>query len=148
MKKFIAGFFTGCVVTILGVLAVAYWWTSPMLDVSVKIPTSAELGNPFSMSIAAFNPHSESVVLDNVDIPNAFFESFDVISVDPMPPDDSPLEGFGTRTWYFNLEVPPTTTRTITFEVRPTVRGRHVIEFDVCNSTEDCTSVAKAIEIR
>ncbi len=148
MKRFAAGFVAGSVVTLLGVLALAFWWTSPSLDVGVEIPTSAELGGSFSMNILAFNPHSKLVTLDNVDIPNAFFESFEVVSVTPMASGDSPVGGLGTKTWYFDLEVPSTTTKTITFEVRPTAWGRHVIEFDVCNSTGDCSSVAKAIEIR
>jgi hypothetical protein len=100
------------------------------------------------MHIAGFNPHSSFVILDNVDIPSAFFESFEIVSVAPMPSEDSPVGGFGTKTWYFELEVPPTTTETITFELRPNARGRHVLEFEVCNSTEDCLSVVKAIEIR
>ena len=148
MKRFAAGFVTGAVVTILGALTIVFWWTNPSLDVGVEIPASAELGGPFSLNIIALNPHSELATLDNVDIPNAFFESFEVVSVKPTPSEDSPIGGFGTQTWYFEIEIPPTATKTVTFEVRPTASGRHVIEFEVCNSTEDCSSVAKAIEIR
>jgi hypothetical protein len=149
MKRFAAGFVTGCVVTILvlGILMIAFW-TSPMLDVGVEIPTSAELGGSFAMNIVTFNPHAKLITLDNVDIPNAFFESFEVISVTPSPTWGPPVGGLGTKTWYFDLEVPPTTTKTISFEVRPTARGRQVIQFEVCNSTEDCSAVAKAIEIQ
>ena len=123
MKRFAAGFFTGITVTILGILALAFWWTSPLPDIGVEIPTSVELGASFSMNIVAFNPHSKLVTIDNVDIPSAFFESFEVVSVTPIPSEDSPIGGLGTKTWYFDLEVPPTTTKTITFEVRPTARG-------------------------
>jgi hypothetical protein len=135
-------------VTTLGFLAIAFLWTSPSLDVGLEIPTSAEPGGSFAMNVVAFNPHSEVATLDNVDIPNAFFESFEVVSVTPTPSEGSPVGGFGTQTWFFDLEVPPTTTKTITFVVRPTAQGHQVIEFQVCNSTENCSSVVKAIEIR
>ena len=147
LKFFAAGFFTGVAVLILGVMGIAFWWTSPLLAVTWEIPASAKLGGSFSMDIVAFNPHSELATLDNVDIPDAFFELFEVVSVTPTPSEDSPVGGFGTKTWYFDLEIPSSTTETITFQVRPTARGRHVIEFEVCNATEDCSLVAGAIQI-
>ena len=118
-----------------------------MPDVTVEIPTSAKLDGSFSINIVAFNPHSELTTLDNIDIPDAFFESFEVVSVTPTPSEDSPVGGFGTKTWDFDLEIPSAATETITFQVLPTARGRHVIEFEVCNATEDCSVVVRAIEI-
>jgi len=147
MKKFAAGFIAGSIATILGIVALDVFWTSPLLDVGVEIPTSATLDSIFYMKISISNPHSELVTLGNVDIPNAFLESFEVVTVTPRPIDDSPISGFGTNTWYFDVEVQPETTKIITFDVRPTARGRHVIEFYVCNSTEDCTLIAKPIEV-
>lgn len=144
MKKFAVGVVAACVVTILAIV----FLTSPMLDVGVEIPTSAELGGSFAMNIVTFNPHSKPVKLDNVVIPNAFFKSFEVASVTPTPTEGSPVEGLGTKYWIFALEVTPKTTKTITFEVRPTARGRQMIQFEVCNFTQDCSTVVEAIEIR
>ncbi len=85
MKKFFLGFVVGIVTTILFALALDCWWTSPAPDLSVELPASAEFGNCFTMDIIAFNPHSKPVKLGNVDIPYAFFESFEVVSVTPPP---------------------------------------------------------------
>jgi hypothetical protein len=64
------------------------------------------------------------------------------------PTEESPVEGLGTKDWNFDLELPPTTTKAITFEVRPMARGRQVIEFEVCNYTQTCSTLVNAIEIR
>ena len=148
MKKFIAGFFAGCVATSIGIIALGVFWTSPALDASAEIPDTVAIGTTFLMPVSAFNPHDQMVVLDNVDIPNEFFESFEVVSVSPTPTEESPIGGFGTQTWYFEIEVAPGATETAVFELRPIAKGRPVIEFTVCNSTEDCSAVVQAIEIQ
>ena len=148
MKKFLWGVATGIAVSILAAGILLSVWTSPSLDVRVEAPASAGVGRVFLVTVFVSNPHSEATSLGNVDIPNEFFASFEVVSVTPTATSgESPVGGFGSKTWYFDYELPPLASENIVLEVKAIARGRHVIEFYVCNSTEECSPVAKSIEI-
>lgn len=147
MKKFFWGFAAGIAVVVFAEVLLFFVWTSPMLDVRVEAPTSAEIGHVFLVTVFVSNPHSEASSLGNVDIPNKFFDSFEVVSVSPRATSESPVGGFGSQTWYFDSELQPLASGNVVFEVKAIARGRHVIEFEVCNSTEECSPVAKSIEI-
>lgn len=147
MKKYFAGFFSGIIATILFVTGVLLLWSGPILDVSVSIPESVEMSDTFDMVINAQNPHPEIVALDNVDIPDSFFELFEVVSVSPQATPGSPVEGMGTKTWYFEIDVQPMETTTVVFVLRPLKQGQHIVNFEVSNATEDNTEVVKSIKV-
>lgn len=143
----IIGFAAGIIMAVAAMAGFAFWWTSPIPDVTAEIPDSVVLDQRFEISILVSNPHDEALVLSNVDIPDEFFTSFNVVGVWPMPADSDPLRGLGSQTWFFELEIPLGDEQVITFEVLPFMTGDHVIEFDVCNATEDCTRIVRAIAV-
>lgn len=115
MKNFIIGCTVGIVigiaagllVAIAGITGFSLWWTSPIPDVTAEIPPSVALDQRFNIDILVSNPHDETVVLSNVDIPSEFFASFEVVGVRPVPADPDPLGGFGSQTWYFDMVIAP-----------------------------------------
>ncbi len=152
MRRFWAGFGLGVlstvVVGIAGVIAIATFFTGPMPAVSVQLPEEVVLGDEFPLTLDVSNPHSEDVVLDNVDIPNRFFETFEIVSISPAPSEGSPVGGLGTQTWYFDRELSPGGSYQITLNLKALKSGIHPVEFDVCNSYQDCTTFVGVIEVR
>lgn len=147
MKKFLAGFISGILVTLFLAISLPLFWSGPVLDVDVSFPESIKITDSFDLIINAKNPHSEVVELDNIDIPESFFESFEVISVSPQAISGSPVGGMGTRTWYFEIDVQPQEETTVIYKLKPLKQGQHVLELEVCNATEDGSQVAKPITV-
>ncbi len=151
MKRFWAGFGLGVLSTIVvgiaAIIAFGMFFTGPMVIVSVQAPDIAEVGISFPVVLEISNPHSENVALDNIDVPDRNFEIFEIISITPGPIEGSPVGGFGTQTYYMELELKPGASERITLEVRAIEPGNHTLEFDVCNSYEDCSRVVSSIEV-
>ncbi len=146
MRNLAIGFVLGVAVTIAGVIALAVLFTGPALIVKASAPASAMLDGPVLITIEATNPHDDPVILDNVDAPNKFFQNLDIVAVRPSPSPESPVGGFGSQTWYFEISVPPQETRTVELDVVAKHPGAHVAEFRVCNSYEDCSLIVVPIE--
>ncbi len=146
-KGFAAGGATTFVLAIVGVIAVGMLFTGPQLDVQIQMPDSVTVGEPFVIEIEASNPHSEMIELDNVDFPNGVFDDLEVVDVNPVASDDSPISGFGSQTWYFEVPLQPGDRRTVEFTVRAIQVGSPVIQFYVCNGYEDCTTVVRRIRV-
>lgn len=147
MKKFLAGFIAGILATVLFAAALLIFWTGPILDVSVSVPESVEMTETFDLIIHAVNPHGEVVALDNVDIPESFFDLFEVVSVTPEASSSSPVGGMGTKTWYFEIDVLPQGETSVVFKLKPLKEGQHVIDLEVCNATEDGSQIVKSITV-
>lgn len=151
MGRFWAGFalgvFTTIVVAVAAGVAITYLYTGPAPAVSVALPDAAVVGTGFTIVVDVSNPHSENVALGNLDIPDRFFESFEVSSVAPEASAESPIGGFGSQTWFFDMELEPGASQRFTLSVTPIRPGTHVVEFDVCNSFEDCTRFVGAIDV-
>ena len=161
MKKFIGGLVTGITLVIIIIPVLGYFYTGPVLDTTIKIPKSAKLNRNFIIKITVYNPNPVAVTLDNVEIPLSVFDVFEIklkkpilkedgpISLKtPVLDEDEPLNFLGTKTWYFDLKIPPLSTKNILFEVQPKSPGNHVIKFSICNSTLECSVQAKRIIIQ
>lgn len=147
MRRFWSGFALGVVSTLVGLFAVVLIFSGPRLAVALEVPEEIVVGQEFAVTVAVSNPHQESVVLDNLDIPNSFFEIFEVVSVSPAASSDSPVGGFGTQTWYYDRTLDPGGTYEIVLMLRPLEAGSHPIDMDVCNSYEDCTSLVTSLTV-
>ena len=146
MRNLAIGFVLGVAATIAGVIAVAVLVTGPALIVKASAPASAMLEVPVLITIEATNPHDDPVILDNVHVPDKFFQNLDIVAIRPSPSPDSPLEFFGSKTWYFEISVPPQEMRTIELDVVAYQPGTHVAEFSVCNYYEVCSQIVVPIE--
>ncbi len=146
MRNLAIGFVLGVAVTIAGGYALLTLFTGPALIVNVSAPASATLEGPVLITIEATNPHDDAVILDNVDVPDRFFQNLDIVAVRPSPSPESPVRGLFSQTWYFEISVPPQETRTVELDVVAKHPGAHVAEFDVCNFYAECSSIVVPIE--
>ena len=146
-KGFAVGGATTAVFAIAGAIAIGLWFTGPQLIVQVEMPDSVIRGEPFVIEIEASNPHSEAIELNNVDFPHGVFDDFEVVDVNPLASRESPVRWPGGQTWYFDALLQPGDRRRVEFTVRAVQVGSPVIQFDVCNAYEDCTTVVRRIRV-
>ncbi len=148
---FWAGFALGAFVTILlvigGLVAFGALFTGPRPAVHAAIPDTVVVGEPFVITITASNPHEQTIVLDNVEFPDRFFEGFEILEVRPEATGESPVRLPRLRVWYFDHPIEPGETRTLEFTARATRAGGLAVEFGVCNSYEDCAGVTRAVQV-
>ncbi len=146
MRNLAIGFVLGVAVTIAGALALVFFFTGPALMVTASAPASATLVGPVVITIEATNPHDDPVILHNVDVPNRFFQNLDIVAVRPSATLESPVGGFGSQTWFFEISVPPQESRTVELDVVAKHPGAYVAEFEVCTSYEACSLMVVPIE--
>ncbi|MGI9470213.1 MAG: hypothetical protein ACR2NZ_01690 [Rubripirellula sp.] len=141
MWKFIGGFVCGSIFTVVvGGLAAFVFLIHELPNVtsSMTCAPSAEVGEPVELSVTATNDHDEALVLNAIDIDEAFLEGFQVTSVDPEPIEES--RSFGMRRWTFGRDVEPGETVEVTFTMNAAIPGHYVGDVDVCNPNEDFTT--------
>ncbi len=144
---FAVGMGTMVALVIMAIIIVVAFFIRPQLAVDVTVAEAVRIGEPFVVRLETSNPHEEVVELDNIDIPDRFFEAFEVLSVSPAASADSPIGGFGSQTWFFDSAVQPGENRTVELSVQPNELGNHVLELEVCNGYEDCTMVTRPIAV-
>ncbi len=87
------------------------------------------MGEEFTVSMELYNPHAESVELDNIEVSSQTLEFFEILA---LYPDGFRSDFFGMGVWYIEKDIAPTAQQ---------------IELGVCNAFEDCTPVTHPIDI-
>ena len=139
-----AGVATTFVFGIAAIFAVAFLWTGPQLVVTATAPDTAVVGEEFTVSIEVFNPHAESVELDNIEASSQTLELFDVTAVYP---EGTRSDFFGIGVWYLDKVIVPSAQQLVTINMRARRPGMGLIELALCNAYEDCSPVVHPIEI-
>jgi hypothetical protein len=118
-----------------------------MLAVQVDEPRRAVVGEPFALRVAISNPGSQTVNFSDLDIPDDFFDHFQIESLSPAASSDSPVRGFGTHTYYFETDVQPGATEHVELMLQPINAGSHLVQFDVCSSGMYCSTIWRTVEV-
>lgn len=142
MKQFVVGCLAISALLFIGMIALFYFVfvrELPTLEASITSPASVTVDSTFDAVITAENPHSDSIVLDSIDVEDVFLEGFQVVSVTPKPSDTYSI--FGYRTWEFNQAVQPGEMVEVTFTFRAVQPGHYTGDVDVCNPNQDFKTV-------
>ncbi len=110
MRKVLLGIAAFVIVALVALFKIN---SGPELSVRISAPNSILVGETFALVLHLSNPHSEPVTLDSVEIDNAVFATFEVISVTPEPSKPSQSfgpESFGWEYWTFQRVFEPATT--------------------------------------
>jgi hypothetical protein len=149
MKKGIIGclgvfLVTGLVTAVL--IGVWLFTEKPLLDASLSIPSEIEIDSTVAMVITVTNPHDESVVLDSIDIGNAFLEGFLVVSILPEPVDTMSI--FGERSWEFGEDVAPGASLEIHFKLKAIQQGHFSGDIGTYNPNQDFQTLFADVVVR
>jgi hypothetical protein len=139
-----AGVATTFVLGIAVIIAVAVLWTGPPLVVTATAPDTAVVGEEFTVSMEVFNPHAESVELDNIEASSQMLELFEVTAVYP---EGTRSDFFGIGVWYLDKVIVPSAQQLVTVSMRARRPGLGLIELRLCNAYEDCSPVVHPIDV-
>ena len=149
MNKYLVGclgvsFVVG--ISLLGAVAFFLLSEFPVLDASLSVPPEASLGATITMVVTTTNTHTKAIKLDSIDVGDTFLEGFRVLSVDPEPSDT--MRVFGMRTWFFGERVEPGDSLDVRFALEAVMEGHFSGDVDVCNPTQDFTTLIADVVIR
>lgn len=143
MKKVLVGCLGVALLLVTLVVAGLWWWfrASPELEATLTLPLEVQLEVPVDMVITAKNPHPKPVILDSIDIGDAFLAGFQIIRIEPEPEGTTDLPFLDQRSWAFEKVVPPGGSMAVTFTLRPVTEGRFTGSVDVCNPKQQFKSL-------
>ena len=149
MKKFAM---IGCggiaILMMVFVAAISVWLFRelPVLSASISAPSMVQLDSELTLVVTATNPHQKAIVLDSIDIADSFLEGFQIVDVEPKPTSTGQI--IGMRTWAFGFPVEPGASREISFKMKAVQEGHFSGDVDVCNPTQDFTTVIADVVVR
>jgi hypothetical protein len=150
MRKLALGCLVIAGVAVFSVFSVAKYALRelPMLESELTAPSMVTLDEPITLVVTATNKNQEAVTLDSIDVDNAFLSGFQVLEVNPEPTESSDIPLLDQRTWAFGRSIPPGGQVAVAFKLKPVQTGHFVGDIDVCNPTQDFSTVYADIVVR
>ena len=144
MKKVILGCLAVVALQIAGG-AVLFWYLflreTALLEAQLTVPNEVRVGETTELTVETSNPHSGPVILDSIDIDDAFLRGFQVLSVAPEPTGTEQVPFIDQRSWSFGRSVPPGGKLAVRFTLKSLQVGHFVGNVDVCNPNQDYKSL-------
>ena len=148
MKQIAIGCLAAVVLMAVFLTAVGLWLLRelPVLTPSISAPSVVQLDSELKLVVTASNSHTESIVLDSIDIDDSFLEGFQVVEIAPVPKDTMHI--FGMRSWEFGITVSPGESQEVEFTMKAVQEGHFSGDVDVCNPNQDFTTVIADVVVR
>ena len=115
-------------------------------QVEFNAPSTAKVGETFTLSITATNMGDEKTTLNSIDIYDELLDGFEVVRISPGSTEKMDLMNF--RSHYFsglNLDAGESTT--VSFELKAVKPGMWSGDVDCCTPSESFSSATVAIEV-
>jgi hypothetical protein len=149
-KKAIAwGCGIAALICLAGVAVVVIFVTNVAQDVKevgvfVNGPTDVVVGQTFELSVTVTNERPQKILaLSDVDIAENYLAGFTVSSIDPRPKSNKHVPIDNSRSFTFEVQIPPGTSRTFTFTLRAEKAGLYRGDVDVCEGSRFITGMAQ-----
>ncbi|MGI9455310.1 MAG: hypothetical protein ACR2NU_02045 [Aeoliella sp.] len=149
MKKTLAFLgVSGLAVVIVCAIGIAWLLVEkPKLDAKLTCPRSVIVGETFDLVLETRNRHSDSIILDSIDVDTGFLSGFKIVSITPQPMEPYDIGIIGMRSWGFGESVSPGESLTVTFTLTAVKQGHYKGDVDVCNPNQDFTTVIPNVDI-
>ena len=149
-KKAIAwGCGIAALVCLAGITAVVLSFVYVVQDVkgvgvSVNGPTDVAVGQTFELSVIVTNERPRKVLaLSDVDIAEDYLAGFTVSTIDPKPKSNKHVPIDNSRSFTFDVQIPPRASRMFTFTLRAEKPGLYRGDVDVCERARFITGMAQ-----
>ncbi len=104
------------------------------ITVAVNAPSQAPARQPFQITVDVTNTATTTQNLNSIDIYDGWHDGF-VIS-QTTPATTSKIRIMDFTSYFFEKDIPPGQTLTVTFDVTPTTVGSYTGDWDICINTE------------
>ena len=149
-KKAIAwGCGIAALVCLVGVAALALSFAYIVQDVkgvgvSVNGPTDVVVGQTFELSVTVTNERPRKVLaLSDIDIAEDYLAGFTVSTIEPRPKSNMHVPIDNSRSFTFEVQIPPQASRTFSFTLRAEKAGLYRGDVDVCEGARFITGMAQ-----
>lgn len=114
------------------------------VGVSVEGPTDAIVGQTFELNVVVTNERPRAALgLTDVDIAERYLAGFTVARIDPKPKSSMHVPLDNSRSFTFDVRVPPHDSRTFKFTLRAEKPGIYRGDVDVCEGVRFITGMAQ-----
>lgn len=132
----------------IGALVYKTWLSDdPLLSaepfvVELEAPSTAAVGEVFTMNVTATNTGEKDTTLGSIDIYDTFLDGFEVVGVMPKPERDNAI--FDFHSYYFDgIRLQPGESASVSFELKAAKPGKWQGDVDCCTPMENfSTAVA------
>ena len=149
MKKILIG----CgVVLLVGLLAVAaivgfFWHASKdpeAMRVQIDAPMEVKKGDTFEVAVDVINERANKPLkVSSIDIGEDYLKGFFFVSSEPKARGSEHIPVDESRSFKFDVSVPPNSTNTFKFRLRARETGTFSGDLDVCEGTRFLTTVVE-----
>ena len=116
--------------------------------VAVSAASTADIsvGQTFELEVTVTNERPKKILmLDDIDVAQAYLDGFTVVSVDPKPKSSQHVPIENSRSYHFGIRIPPQTAQTFKFKLHAEKAGTFRGDVDACEGTRTITCVAETV---
>ena len=114
------------------------------VTVTINAPMEVVKGEEFALVVNIQNTRaSKPLKVSSIDIAEDYLQGFFFVSSDPTAKSSEHVPFDNSRSFKFDLEVPPGQTTAVTFNLRPTQAGVYRGDLDVCEGMRFTTTLAQ-----
>lgn len=114
------------------------------LKVTLDSPDFVSVGKAFDLNIKVENTRDQRALqVTSIDIADDFLGAFLVVSATPQILSSEDVFLDNSRSFTFEIDIPPGESRTFTFNLRPLEAGLHRGDVDVCEGMKFLTVMAQ-----
>jgi hypothetical protein len=114
------------------------------MGVAVDSPTDVVVGQSFDLTVTVTNERPrKALLLSDVDIAEVYLEGFTVGVISPNPKSNKHVPVDNSRSFTFDVKIPPKQAKTFTFTLRAEKAGIFRGDVDVCEGARFTTGMAQ-----
>lgn len=113
-------------------------------SISVSSPVDVMVEETFELNVAVANERSKKTLeLSDIDISEDYLAGFTVSEIDPKPKSNMHVPIDNSRSFTFDVKIPPNTTQNFVFTLRAEEPGLYVGDVDACEGLRFITDMAQ-----
>ena len=135
-----------CLVGVIAVVLFFFYIAEDVQGVGVTVdgPTDVVVGQTFELKVIVTNERPRKVLaLSDIDIGEDYLEGFTVSAIEPRPKSSTHVPVDNSRSFTFDVKIPPRASRVFTFALRAEKVGIFRGDVDVCEGMRFITGMAQ-----
>lgn len=114
------------------------------VEVSVTGPLDVAVGQTFDLTVTVTNRRpGKAVSLSDIDVAEEYLAGFTIAGVTPKPKSNTHVPFDNSRSFSFDVRIPPSQARRFTFTLRAEKQGVYRGDVDVCEGARFITEMAQ-----
>lgn len=134
---------------LLGALGLFIWHASQDVEgmsVTLETPANVAVGDELVLRVSVKNERAtNTLAMSDIDVADEYLEGFTIGAIEPQPKSSMHVPIDNSRSFTFDVEVPPGETRDFTFKLKAQRAGIFRGDVDVCEGARFATALAETV---